>query len=129
MTDPLPASLHPQARRGIDLFNRGEYFKAHESLELAWLDTKSPERNLYQGILQIGLAYYQISRGNFRGALKMFKRGQRNLGHLGESMLGIDIVQFQKDAYVVEERLKEMGYSRIELLDNSIYKPVPLIEY
>ncbi len=59
----------------------------------------------------------------------MFKRGQLNLAHLGESMLGININQFQKDANAVEEHLRELGYARIELLGNSIYKSVPLIQY
>lgn len=93
------------------------------------METQSPERDLYQGILQIGLAYYQISRGNYGGALKMFKRGQRKLGPLGDSMFGINIGQLREDASAVEEHLRELGYARIELLGNSIYKPVPLIQY
>lgn len=83
-TDPP----HPKAREGIRLFNQGEFYLAHEHLEEAWMETGSPERDLYQGILQIGLAYYQISRGNYRGALKMFRRGQRNLAPLGDALLG-----------------------------------------
>jgi tetratricopeptide (TPR) repeat protein len=127
-TDPLSINIHPLAARGIKLFNEGEYYKAHEPLEAAWIETQSPERDLYQGILQIGLAYYQISRGNYRGALKMFKRGQRNLAPLGETILGINITRLREDAKGVEELLREAGDSQIEMIIRSIYQPIPLIE-
>ena len=120
--------LHPQAREGINLFNRGEYYKAHDPLEEAWMETDAPERVLYQGILQIGLAYYQISRGNYRGALKMFIRGQRNLAPLGDTLLGIDIIQLQEDARIVESALRLLGPEKVGQLERELIRPVPEIE-
>ena len=42
MTDFLEslcnAPIHPQAAEGLRLFNTGEYFEAHEALEVAWLE-------------------------------------------------------------------------------------------
>ena len=105
----MPPNIHPRARTGIELFNKGEYFEAREALEGAWMETGSPERDLYQSILQIGLAYYQITRGNYGGALKMFNRGQRKLEPLGESMLGINISQLREDASAVEQDLRAKG--------------------
>lgn len=127
-TDPLPASIHPRARRGIELFNKGEYFEAHEEFEGAWLETQSPERDLYQGILQIGLAYYHISRGNYRGALKMFRRGQLKLENLGVSVMGINISQLIEDASVVESNLRDLGDRHTKKLNRDLIKSVPLIE-
>lgn len=91
------------------------------------METDSPERDLYQGILQIGLAYYQISRGNYRGALKMFRRGQRNLAPLGDALLGIDITRLQADASSVETALRQLGPKDISRLDWGMVKPVPKI--
>lgn len=120
-TDPI----HPKAREGIELFNQGDFYEAHEPLEKAWMVTDSPERDLYQGILQIGLAYYQISQGNYRGALKMFRRGQRNLSPLGNVMLGIDIAQLQEDARNVEAVLRQLGPGHISQVGRELIKPVP----
>lgn len=117
--------LHPQAREGVALFNQGDFYQAHEPLEAAWMDTESPERDLYQGILQIGLAYYQISRDNYRGALKMFKRGQRNLSPLGKTLLGIDITRLLADARIVETALRELGPKKVLQLDRELIKPIP----
>ena len=120
--------LHPEARKGIELFNLGEFYKAHDPLELAWMETPSPERDLYQGILQIGLAYFQISRGNYRGALKMFKRGHRNLEPLGETLLGVDITRLRADARIVEEAIRLLGSERISELDKRLMKSISFIK-
>ncbi len=110
------------------LFNQGKYYEAHEPLEEAWMKTDSPERELYQGILQIGLAYFQITRGNYRGALKMFRRSTRNLSPLGDALLGIDLAQLQEDAQTVETALRQLGPHKVELLDWKLIKPVPEID-
>ena len=129
MNSPSKADpLHPEARKGIDLFNLGEFYEAHDPLEVAWMNTSSPERDLYQGILQIGLAYFQISRGNYRGALKMFIRGQRNLEPLGEELLGVDITKLRSDAKIVEETVRHLGPSHLHELDTRLIKPVPRSE-
>ena len=117
--------LHPKAREGIKLFNVGKYYEAHESLEEAWMETGSPERILYQGILQIGLAYFQITRGNYRGALKMFRRGHRNLAPLGDTLLGIDLTQLREDAQTVESVLRQLGPTDINQLDRELIRPIP----
>jgi len=121
-------SLHPEARKGIDLFNLGEFYKAHDPLELAWMDTSPPERDLYQGILQIGLAYFQISQGNYRGTIKMFIRGQRNLEPLGKTLLGVDITKLLADAKIVEENVRLLGQSHLHELDKGLIKRVPQSE-
>lgn len=92
------------------------------------MDTQSPERDLYQGILQIGLAYFQISRGNYRGAIKMFIRAQRNLNPLGDAFLGVDINKLRADAEVVEKAVRLLGPDQISELDRELIKPVPLIQ-
>jgi predicted metal-dependent hydrolase len=90
--------------------------------------TNSPERDLYQGLLQIGLAYYQINRGNYRGALKMFQRGHRNLDPLGHCLLGIDLVQLREDAQRVENALRQLGPEGIDQLDIKSIQGIPEIQ-
>ncbi len=120
-TDPL----HPKARKGVNLINRGEFHAAHELLEEAWIETPSPERDLYQGLLQIGLAYYQITRSNYRGALKMFRRGHRNLDPLGSQLLGVDLDRLRQDTWKVEKELRQLGPKRVAELDQTLFKPIP----
>jgi len=72
---PLPALVI----QGLQVFNIGEYFEAHEFLETAWRNETRPIRELYRGILQVGVGFYHIQRVNFNGAHKLF---QRSLGWL-----------------------------------------------
>ena len=56
---------------GLKLFNKKKFFEAHEELEDAWRDETGEIRNLYQGILQVAVAYLHVTRRNFNGAVKV----------------------------------------------------------
>lgn len=124
--DPLPHGLHPQARIGIRLFNAGEYYRAHDHLELAWRDSPGEEGVLYQGILQVGIAYYHIQRGNDRGALKMFHRARQNLTVLPGEYLGIDLEQLQADAKLIEKQIWENNQDQKYPQKRLTFPKVPL---
>ena len=67
---PLPTLVV----QGLQVFNTGDYFEAHELLETAWRNEPRPIRELYRGILQVGVGFYHIQRENFSGAHKLFQR-------------------------------------------------------
>jgi hypothetical protein len=56
-------------------FNRGDYFEQHETLELLWRAEARPVRRLYQGILQIDVAFHHLRRRNYHGVMYMLTRG------------------------------------------------------
>jgi uncharacterized protein len=78
-------------RRGIEQFNRGEFFEQHETLELEWLAETDPVRYLYQGILQIGVGFEHLRRGNAHGASSLWKRGIGYLEPFREGCMGVDV--------------------------------------
>jgi uncharacterized protein len=120
-------SLHPSAIAGIDLYNRKEYFEAHEELEIAWRDETGPIRDLYHGILQVGLGYYHIMRGNYKGAVKMFQRCSRWLDPFPEECRGVNVDQLKQDYRRVEELLLRLGPTGMQHIDPNLFKPVPFI--
>src|SRR5438128_1485776 len=65
----------PRLRRGIEQFNRGEFYEQHETLEEEWLAERDPVRYLYQGILQVGVGFEHLRRGNPVGARALWRRG------------------------------------------------------
>jgi hypothetical protein len=69
--DPLPLLL----LEAVAQFNRGDYFEQHETLELLWRAEARPVRRLYQGILQIGVAFHHLRRRNYHGVVYMLTRG------------------------------------------------------
>jgi uncharacterized protein len=51
-------------RLGLDLARRGEYFAAHEALEDAWRASEPDEKDFFQGLVHVVVAWYQAGRGN-----------------------------------------------------------------
>ncbi len=120
---PLPEL----AREGIRLFNQRDYWEAHEVLEHAWIEAQGqPIGEVYRAILQVGVAYYQIQRGNYRGALKMFLRSVQWLDPLPDECQGINVAQFKADAAAARAALESLGAERIaEFEQEKYFKPVP----
>lgn len=118
------AELSALARRGLEEFNRGEYFEAHETLEHAWMADESAGRELYRGILQVAVAYLQIERGNYNGAAKMFLRLRQWLDPLPAACRGVDIAQLRADARAAHQHLLALGPERLHQFDRGLFRPV-----
>jgi tetratricopeptide (TPR) repeat protein len=116
--------LSSLALKGLAEFNRGEYFEAHEYLELAWNEDHSPARELYRAILQVGVAYLQIERGNYNGAVKMFLRLRQWIDPLPPLCRGVDVARLREDARQVHQVLLALGPDQIADFDRNLFKPV-----
>jgi CheY-like chemotaxis protein len=119
--EPLP----PPAVQGLEQFNRGAYFEAHETLEHAWQAETGPVRDLYRAVLQIAVAYHHVTRRNYAGALKMFRRSRQWFNRLPpDTCQGIDLARLRADAERVEAAVRALGPERIGEIDLTLLKPV-----
>lgn len=121
---PCQHSMPLLVYKGIQEFNAGRYYEAHEEFELAWVKEVEIVRNLYQGILQVGVAYYQIQRGSYWGAIKMFLRAFQWLEAMPSTCHGIDIASLRSDARHVWHTLEALGPDAIEHFDQTLFKPI-----
>jgi predicted metal-dependent hydrolase len=110
-------SLHRDALRGLELFNLGRYFEAHEALETAWLQETGPLCDLYRGILQVAVVYLHITRHNYPGAVKVHQRCQKWLQPWPEICRGVDVGQLRRDLETAMDILKQLGPERIPEFD------------
>lgn len=120
--DPLPA----EAQEAIARFNAGDYYRQHDLFEALWMAEPGPVRDLYRAILQVGIAYYQIERGNPRGALKMLLRSVQWLDALPDVCQGVDIAQLRADAAAVRAELGRVAAEGGDF-DRGLLKPVKLV--
>ncbi len=116
--------LHPKAIEGLELFNNGHYWKAHEALEAAWREETDPIRELYRGILQAGVVYLHITRYNFAGAMKVYQRSQKWLTLWPENCRGVAVGQLQRDLKRAVFEVQKLGPNRMAEFDLSLLKPV-----
>lgn len=120
-------ALPPLAVEGVAKFNAGQYYPQHDLFEEQWVNTPGPVRDLYRAILQVGVAYYQIERGNHRGALKMLLRSVQWLALLPDVCQGVDVKQLREDSYRVRAELERMNPADIGQFDRRLLKPVKLV--
>ncbi len=116
--------LHPRAIEGMELFNQGKYWHAHEALEAAWRAEPGPIRRLYQGILQAGVVYLHVSRGNHAGAVKVHQRCKRWLDPWPEVCQGVEVGRLRQDLEAVMQEVTRLGPERMGELDLSLLQPV-----
>jgi uncharacterized protein len=120
-------TLPPLAQEGIRKFNAGEYYKQHDLFEEQWMATESPVRDLYRAILQVGIGYFQIERGNYRGALKMLQRSVQWLMLLPDVCQGVNIKKLREDSFRVRAELERLGEAGFGEFDKSLIKPVEML--
>jgi len=113
------APLPPRALEAIHQFNQGEYYKQHDLLEEEWVETDGAIRDLYRAILQVGVAYYQVERGNYRGAMKMFQRSVQWLLMLPDTCQGVDIKRLRDESFAIRAELERLGEARFADFDKS----------
>jgi predicted metal-dependent hydrolase len=80
-----------QLERGLDLIRSGDYFAAHEELELAWRAAAPAERDFYQGLVHVAVAWYQAGRGNRVGAERQLEKARRRLSPYAPTHRGVDV--------------------------------------
>lgn len=106
---PLPAKV----LEGIRLFNARQFFEQHESLEEAWLAEPGPVRDLYRGILQVGVGFYHLERQNFRGARNLLTYGMDRLAPFEPACRGVDVRGLRSGALRCRDELVRLGPERI----------------
>lgn len=115
------------AKEGVTAFNNGKYFEAHELLEDAWNDEQTPVRALYRALIQLAVAYLQIERLNYPGAIKMLLRLRQWFRPLPDDCQGIDVNALREDAESVYQNLAHLGPDRIDDFDRSLMRPIRFI--
>jgi len=94
-------TLHPELtagerrrlfREGVERYNRGDYFDAHESWEEIWRSTTPEPRDLFQGLIQVTVAMYHYHvRERPPVARRVLGRGRRRLEPFAPGSHGLDL--------------------------------------
>ena len=121
-------SLPDLALKGIEEFNRGEFYECHEYLEEAWMQEKRRVRFLYQGILQVGVGFYHLRNGNWRGATGLLRNGTVRLREFEPETLGLDVARLIRESERCLRELEELGRERIGDFDQALVPKVAWAE-
>ena len=110
----------PLLLEGIAQFNRGEFFEQHETLELLWRAETRNIRYLYQGILQIGVAFHHLRKLNHHGTVYMLTRGQQYLAPFTPRCQRVDVQALLDAAAAALREVNRLGAGRLDEFDWSL---------
>jgi predicted metal-dependent hydrolase len=88
MTD---AAMSPYLVEGIRLFNQGDYFMSHETLEEHWVEAPEEDRDFLQGLIHLAVGFLHHGKGNANGALLQFSKASKRLGSYPDAYHGVDV--------------------------------------
>ena len=104
----------PLLMKGIDEFNRGLFFEAHETWEEEWLSETGPQRDLIRGLIHIAAGYVHLTRKrNPTGAFIKLGSGARLLDRFGRRCRGIELDRLRRGARLDRDRVLLLGRERL----------------
>src|SRR5437016_3013563 len=83
MADPFKA--------GLEQIRSARFFAAHEELEIAWRAAPAGERDFYQGLVHVAVAWYQAGRGRPVACASQLEKARRRLRAFAPEHLGVDV--------------------------------------
>ena len=90
----------------IKLFNNHKWYEAHDAFEDLWNIIEGEERQIIQGILQVAVSQFHLSKGNLNGATILLGEGLGRIKTRTNINLGIDLESFSKSLEILLEKLQ-----------------------
>src|SRR5689334_24786663 len=78
-------------KRGLQAIRAGRYFAAHEELEDAWRAASAEERDFFQGLVHVAVAWYQAGRGRPVATGRQLEKAARRLAAFAPAHRGVDV--------------------------------------
>jgi predicted metal-dependent hydrolase len=109
---------------GIDLYNAGHYWNAHEAWEQVWLDSERELRGFYQGLIQVTAAFVHVTRSEFPGSIRLLDSGIEKLERYPATYLGVQLGPLVAGAKAARSRIWALGEKRIGEFDRTLIPPI-----
>ena len=94
----------------LNFFNNHEWYEAHDAFEEIWNSVDGDERQIIQGILQVSVSQFHLSKGNYNGATILLGEGLGRIKTRTKINLGIDLESFCR---CLEDLLRKLQYKEI----------------
>ena len=106
----------------LNLFNKHEWYEAHDAFEEIWNCVDGDERQVIQGILQVSVSQFHLSKGNLNGATILLGEGLGRIKNRTNINLGIDLESF---CVCLEDLLRKLQYKEtLKESDKPFLKPL-----
>ena len=110
MIDESTKSFQDSLSVALNLFNNQKWYEAHDAFEDIWNTLDGDERQVIQGILQVSVSQFHLSKGNLNGATILLGEGLGRIKTRTNIHLGIDLYSFCQS---LEDLLRKLQYNQI----------------
>ena len=94
-------------KRGLEEIRAGRYFKAHEELEEAWRASPAEERDFFQGLVHVAVAWYQAGRGRPVATGRQLEKAARRLAPFAPARRGVDVESVLAQVQAARQQVAE----------------------
>ena len=112
--------------RALEEFNDGYYFESHKTLEDLWMMTPWPERQFFQGVIQLAAAFVHFYRGNYPGIIKLLDAAVEKLRAFGPACFAVDVTALLTGVERCREELASLWPERFQEWDTS---HIPVVRF
>ena len=116
MSDFTSKNFNNALDEALDLFNSQKWYEAHDAFEEIWNGLNGDERQIIQGILQVSVSQFHLSKGNLNGAMILLGEGLGRIKSRVSVDLGIDLCSFCKSLEVLLDKL----HSKVPLTNDDV---------
>ena len=109
--------------KGLNEYEKGDYFEAHEAWEDLWSDYNFPDRKFIQGLIQLSVSFVHLNNGNMIGARNLLKKCQEKFSDYKgiHREINIDELKFAIEAV-------SLTYDNIEVSSEFDWDLVPVLK-
>jgi predicted metal-dependent hydrolase len=119
LTPPELAARLGEFYKSVAEFNDGYFFESHETLEDLWMVTPLPDRQFFQGIIQLAAAFVDFARGVYPGIFKLLDSSTEKLREFAPSHLDVDVAALLAAMSSARDELASLGESSFRDLDDA----------
>ena len=112
-----PHHLPDKVQKGIQHFNQGDYYEAHEWFEDAWRETPDPSREFYRALLHISGGFYRLTQGKPTAAKKFFSHAEKWLSEFPDDHQGFDLQQLRRNLGKIIKQI-DQGHPPAEIINS-----------
>jgi len=119
----VPTELDERLLRGLDLFDAGEHYEAHEVLEDLWAGEVGATRHLLQALIQVTVALHHRGNGNHGGASTLLGRALEHLAAVKAPLCFVDVRALERGVVALHHEALERAAGR-----DAAEAPIPSFE-
>ena len=118
----LTTATRDDFHEGIELFNAGEFWEAHETWERVWLHDQTSGRVFFQGLIQVAAGMHQVRRGIYHGADKHIRNAIWKLKPFQPDCLGVDVSALLQAVQELHKEVRRLGPGNLQA-NNELLSP------